>query len=330
MSAVLQPVGDIERHLYIGSGDAASIMRVSKWRTRLDTYLAKVEPQKSNLADPDRERIFRRGHKLEPYILEMLVDALRDAGHQVEFVARNERYRHPDHPFLAAEIDGELVVDGVHVNAEAKSVNRRNHDEWGEEGTDQIPIYYAAQVAFAQAVTGRRETWLGAIFGLDDVVMYHIVADDELNGTIVSECVDFWHNHVVPRVPPEPETLVDLARMYRTSGPPPVEATQEVAWAARRLMEIRAERSRLEKDAEQAEFAIGAYMGESDTLLWQGKKILGFKHEPRMLIDGKRQAREQSDIYHQYQRASISRPIRIARNWDGLNVQNPKDQGEPE
>lgn len=88
MSAVLQPVGDIERHLYIGSGDAASIMRVSKWRTRLDTYLAKVEPQKSNLADPDRERIFRRGHKLEPYILEMLVDALRDAGHQVEFAKR--------------------------------------------------------------------------------------------------------------------------------------------------------------------------------------------------------------------------------------------------
>lgn len=324
MSAVVAVSQELDRSTYLGSADIAAIMRVSKWRTRLDTYLSKVEPVASNVIDPYRERIFRRGHKLEPYILEMIVDALRDAGHQVEMVARNQRYRHPEHPFLAAEIDGELIVDGVHVNAEAKSVNRRNHDEWGEEGTDQIPVYYAAQVAFAQAITGRRATWVGAIFGLDDVVMYHLPADDELNATLIGEAVSFWHDHIVPRIPPEPETLVDLARMYRTSGPPPVEATPEVAWAARRLMEIRAERSRLEKEAEVAEFEIGAYMGESDTLMWQGKKILGFKHEARILVDGKRLQREQSDIYDQYLRASVSRPIRIARNWDGANVRNPK------
>lgn len=313
MSAVLAEVQQMDRATYIGSSDVAALMRVSKWCTPLDVYLAKTEPTKENVADRDRARILRRGHQLEPFIVQMGINALRDAGHQVELVAQGQRYVHPEYPFIAAEIDAELIVDGEHVNYEAKSANRRNHDEWGDEGTDQIPIYYAAQVSLAQAVTARRATWVGAVFGLDDVVLYYLPADDELNASLVQTCVDFWYSHVLPRVPPEPETLVDLARMYRTSGPPPVEATEEILQIAGRLKEVRHQKKLLEETEEEAAFAITAYMGESDTLLRNGKPVLTCKHQVRSLIDGKRLEREQAQIAEQYRKSAVSRPILLKK-----------------
>jgi predicted phage-related endonuclease len=314
MTAVLAPVQQMDRMRYLGSSDVAALMHVSKWKTPLDVYLAKTEPEKANSADPDRARILRRGHRLEPFIVSMMVDALRDAGHQVELVAQGRRYVHPEHPFLAAEIDCELIVDGEHVNGEAKSANRRNYDEWGDAGTDQVPIYYAAQVSFAQAITARRATWVGAVFGLDDVVMYYLPADDELNATLVQTCVDFWRNHVEPRVPPAPETLVDLARLYRTSGPPPIEGDERTLAVADRLAELRAEAKRNSELQDEAAFEILAFMGESDTLLRDGKPVLTAKHQVRTLVDSRRLEREQTDIYRQYLRDTTSRPLTFKRS----------------
>lgn len=314
MSAVLSPTQNMDRSTYIGSSDAAAIMGVSKWRTPLDVYLSKIDPRKENFADPDRARILRRGHRLEPYIVQMGIDALRDRGHQVLLVAQGRRYIHPDHPFLAAEIDAELMVDGEHVNYEAKSVNRRNFDEWGEEGSADIPMYYAAQVCLAQAITGRRKTYVGAVFGLDDFVPYILPADDELNSIIVQKCVGFWRDHIVPRVPPAPETLLDIAHLYRNSGPPPIEATDEILLAAQRLKQLRDEAKRANEIAEEAEFNILAFMGVSDTLTRDGHKVLSAKHQVRMLVDSKRLAREQQAIFDQYRRPTVSRPILFSRS----------------
>lgn len=313
MSAVLADVQEMPRATYLGSSDVAALMRVSKWKTPLDVYLAKTEPKVDAPPDPDRSRILRRGHRLEPFIVQMGIDALRDAGHQVELVAQGRRYVHPEHGFIAAEIDAELIVDGEHVNYEAKSANRRNYDEWGEEGSDEIPIYYAAQVSLAQAVTGRRATWVGAVFGLDDVVLYYLPADDELNATLINTCVSFWRDHVIARVPPEPMTLVDLARMYRKVGPPPVEADEATRRAAMRLREIREQAKALEESADECVLAVLSYMGESDTLIVEGKPILTAKNQVRTLIDGKRLAREQTAIYESYLRETTSRPILFKR-----------------
>lgn len=309
MNAVLAPVQDMERSSYLGSSDVAALMGVSKWKTRLDVYLAKVEPEKANKADPDKAKILRRGHRLEPFIVQMAIDALRDEGHQVELLAQGRRYVHPDHPFIAAEIDAELLVDGEHVNLEAKSANRRNYDEWGDAWTDEIPIGYAAQVSMAQGVNGIRTTIVAAIFGLDDVVLYRIEADDELNEQLIKTCADFWHEHVLTKMPPAPENLVDIARMYRTSGPPPIEATDEIVAIAAKLKEARTDMKRLEDLADQACFELLAFMGESDTLLLKGKPILSAKHQVSTMVDGKRLQREQADIHAQYQKSSVSRPI---------------------
>lgn len=312
MSALPEDVGAIDRSTYLGSSDVAAIMGVSKYRTPLDVYMAKVEPIDEPV-DLDRARILRRGHVLEPYIVQMMVEQLRRDGHEVEVVGQGRRLRHPEHDFLAAEIDCELLVDGELCNGEAKSAGWRAAEEWGEAGTDEIPIHYGAQVHHAQIVTGRRTTWVGALFGLDDCVMYRVDADDELHAEILARMVGFWHDHVLARVPPDPVRIEDVHRLYRRSGPPPVEASPEILDHVQALRAIRAKIRALEDEAAEHQFAIAAYMAESDELVSGGQTILTFRHQVRRVVDAKRLKAERPDIFNAYLRESQSRPILFKR-----------------
>lgn len=308
VSALPENVGAVDRSTYLGSSDVAAILGVSKWKTPLDVWQAKVEPLDEPV-DIDRARILRRGHVLEPYIVQMMVEQLERDGHQVEVVARSERHAHPDHPFLRAELDCELIVDGEPCNGEAKSAGWRAAEEWGEAGTDEIPIHYSAQVHFAQAVRGRRATWVGALLGLDDCVMYRVDADDELQAEIVRRMVAFWHDHVVACVPPPPVNIDDVHKLYRRSGPPPVEASSEMAQRAEELRQLRYQIKSLEEQAAEHAFAIAAYMAEADELLVGGQPVLSFRHQVRRLVDAKRLKAERPDVYATYLRDSVSRPI---------------------
>ena len=125
-----------DRSLYIGSSDAAAILGVSPWRSPLSVYLDKVDgPQP---VSPDKELIFKRGHRLEPYILDMLEDEHGFKLLRFEDGKRSRRHIDKEFPFLAAELDAE-TDDGR--NVEAKSSNFYARKSWGEQHTDAVPIY---------------------------------------------------------------------------------------------------------------------------------------------------------------------------------------------
>src|SRR4051812_9113749 len=96
----------MDRRTYIGSADAGAILGVSPYRTALDVYLDKVDgPQP---VTPEKAAIFKRGHRLEPYILDMLEDEhgyklLRFTDENGKTV-RSRRHLDPEHSFLAAEL----------------------------------------------------------------------------------------------------------------------------------------------------------------------------------------------------------------------------------
>lgn len=312
MSVVLMQDQSPDRSKYLGSSDVAALFGVSKWKTALDVYLAKTDPTDEQF-DPDRARILRRGHTLEPYIVQMMCEQLERDGHDVELVASGQRFRHRDHPFIAAEIDCELRVDGELCNGEAKSAGFRAADEWGEAGTDEIPIHYSAQVHLAQAVMQRRTTWVGALFGLDDCVMYKVDADDELQDALIDRMVRFWHDNVLAGVAPNPETMKDIHNLYRKSGPPPIEATHEILRYAESLRTIRQSIKSMEDQAVDLQFRIAAFMAESDTLLVNGEPILTFKHQERTTLDTKRLRAEKPDVFVEFARRSESRPMTFKR-----------------
>lgn len=208
MNAPIAPVAD--RTKFIGGSDVSAILGVSPWRNRVDLWADKIKPR---VEDGQNAAAKRRGSRLEPYILDMIREE-----HGLQIVRANERYIDKELPFLAAEIDAEYR-DGDHdQNIEIKTVHPFKAKEWGDIGTDSLPLHYIAQVQHGLGVTGRDVCKVFALIG-DDLKPYTVERDDELIRAMREQCAEFWNRYVVPQVQPpidyEAKNVLDtLKRLY--------------------------------------------------------------------------------------------------------------------
>lgn len=302
-----------DRRTFLGGSDAAAVLGVSSWMTpvelwRLKTGRAKPEP------NPARDKRLERGKKLEPFICEMVVDKLRDQGHQVEVLARNERYTDPKHPFLKCEIDLELVVDGEPVNGDAKSVGGQARSKWGEEGTEEIPIEYAAQFMDGLMITGRRRCLAAALRSFDDVDIYWLTRDEATIEGMRSKMVTFWQDHVQRDVPPDPVTFADLRSLFDKPEPRRAEATPEILEAIAELGQIKGRVEALEAREEHLRFTIGKHMGAAETLASGVRDLMTWANESRARFNLERFKREHPDWYALYVDTTTTRVLRRAKS----------------
>jgi putative phage-type endonuclease len=208
MNAAVPVVAD--RTKFIGGSDVSAILGVSPWRNRVDLWADKIKPR---VEDGQNAAAKRRGSRLEPYILDMIREE-----HGLTIVRANERYVDKELPFLAAEIDAEYR-DGDHEqNIEIKTVHPFKAKEWGDIGTDSLPLHYIAQVQHGLGVTGRDVCKVFALIG-DDLKPYTVERDDELIRAMRDQCAEFWNRYVVPQVQPpidyEAKNVLDtLKRLY--------------------------------------------------------------------------------------------------------------------
>lgn len=122
------------RRTGIGGSDVAAILGMSKYNTALDVYLDKVGYVEN---EQDNARL-SMGRYFEEPILQWYCDtqdvtAVHDS--------RGRFVRHPEHQFLIGNID--LAVTNEHGDTwgvDAKNVHYRVMKEWGEEGSDSMPL----------------------------------------------------------------------------------------------------------------------------------------------------------------------------------------------
>lgn len=280
-----------DRRRYIGGSDVAAVMGLSPWTTPVELWKDKTgrDPGKRTAPDPARERILERGKRLEPHVVAMTLDRLDELGLRVELVRRNARYRDQAHPFLTCEVDFELVVSGVvtingvdrvfereHVNGDVKTAKGFARKHWGEEGTDEIPIHYAAQFAHGLGITGRRWCLVAALLGLDDVALYWLERDEDTIQAMRARCVSFWTDHVLPDVPPPAARYSDVHELYPLDNGKTLEATEEVAEAARELRRLGWQAEQLDAKRDELRLKIADYLGPARVLTIGGRVAYTF------------------------------------------------------
>lgn len=275
MNAQIEQVLEMNRRTYIGGSDTAAILGVSPWKSAFQLYQEKTGEYQEEVT-PAKQKIFNRGKRWEPIVIEMLVDELEDRGHDVEIIHRNERYIDPEHGFLAAEIDLELMLDGKHVNGEMKTVSPFAAKAWGEEGTDEIPIYYISQVAHGQMVTGRDKTIVAALIGADDLRVHDVNRDDELIQIIRGKELEFWQR-ILNREAPEPTSQEDIKRLYQIDSGAVMEADDEILNMIADLHQRKSEIKGLEARVDTISTMIKARMGEAALLMHNGQKLATWK-----------------------------------------------------
>lgn len=300
----------VDRSRFLGGSDAAAVMGLSPWSTPVQLWLEKTGQRVREETDEQRERRFNRGKKLEPFIVEMVIDKLREQGHAVELLARNERYIDPEHDFLACEIDFELLLDGEHVNGDAKSVHGFARNKWGDEQTDEVPIEYAAQFMHGLMITGRQRCLVAALIGLDDVAIYWVNRDDETIAGMRAREVAFWQRCVVGGETPDPIEFDDITALYPLDNGQAIEASDEIAVKVREFIDTKAEIKALEERREQLELDIAEFISPHAVLTYGGKTIATWKGQTWTGLDQKRLAAERPDVKREY---SITKPIRVLR-----------------
>lgn len=276
-----------DRTSFIGGSDAACILGVSKWKTPLQLYMEKIGAHVEEIT-PAKQRIFDRGHRWEPVVVDMLVDELVGRGHDVEVTARNQRYQDKAYPFLACELDLELRVDGEDVNGEIKTVHPFAAGEWGAPESDEVPIYYAAQVMHGLMLVPRRRTLVAALIGVDDLRVHWVERDEETIAAIRAKELEFWER-VQLRVPPEPTTPEDMKLLYRRDGGQVMEADEDLLRMTQQAKDWKAQAKELDAKLELLTTGIKARMGTNATLLGpDGKPLCTWKNnKPSTVTDWK-------------------------------------------
>lgn len=215
----------VERRRHgIGGSDIAAIIGLSKYRTALDVYL-----QKRGLTESDDDARKEMGRYMEAPILQWYIDSQK-----VEPIARSEFVRHPEHDFLLGNIDMEVRNEhGDEWGADAKNVHFRAVGEWGDEGSDEMPLDALFQAHHYMFLKPR---WSKIDFvvlrgGFWPPRIYTVRRDDELYAALVlSRLIAFWTQHVIPGIPPTPDfadekTIASIKALYvpiDEKGNPPI------------------------------------------------------------------------------------------------------------
>lgn len=266
-----------DRSKFIGGSDVAAILGVSPWITPFMLFQKKTGAYVEDLT-PAKQRILARGHRWEPIVLEMLVDELRERGHDVEVIATGQRYQDADLPFLACELDAELLIDGEETNAEMKTASYFAAGAWGDRDSNDVPLYYAAQVMHGLMIKPRRRAVVAAVTGFDEQPMVRwIDRDDDTIAAIRAREVAFWQR-IQDGNPPDPVTAEDVKWLYPKDSGAAIDADDELINACATLEALKRDAKIIEGDIEVLTTKVKARMAGAAVLLGNdGKPIATWK-----------------------------------------------------
>jgi putative phage-type endonuclease len=309
----------------IGGSDIAAILGLSPWKSKHSLYLhliGELEPQ------PDNE-VLERGRVLEPVIADIF-----QANHSEYNVTNPDRcffindgiMRHEKYKFIIGSPDRVLSNcesdDAAISGLEIKTADATKMSEWGEEGTDEIPLCYYLQCQWYAGLLEVPDWYIAVGFvkpGSRKICgyrEYRIEHNEERYQTMVKLAVEFWENHVEKRIPPE----IDQADAATVEYYKRKERNPELSmfcddYLHGTIMELQANQV-IAKQYEQTiallKTQLIAAMGNAEAVVdpATGKNLLTFKGYETSTIDYKGLLAELEigeDVIEKYRRKSLCR-----------------------
>lgn len=303
----------LERRAYIGGSDMAAIYGVSPYTTPVQLWLEKTGQRTPPPPDKYKQRIFDRGHKMEPIVVDMVIDKLREQGHVVELLATNKRYHDLEYPFLSCEIDFELMLDGEHINGDAKTVHGFARNSWGEEETDEMPLHYHLQFLHGLGITRRRRCIVAALIGLDDVAIYWADWDDETIDAIRAKATSFWNDCVIGGARPDFMVYDDVSAVYPIDNGKTIEASPEIVGKVSKLRDLKFQIKSWEAEAESIQLDIAEFISPFSILMSGGRPIVTWKAQQAKRLDQAALDKAHPGLLAQFKTTSTSRVMRLKK-----------------
>lgn len=249
-----------EREKGIGASEVAAILGLSPWDTPFSLWL-----KKTHQAEPEPENFaMRRGHYLEDAVVQWWQD---ETGEKViKASAADIIYVHPYYDFMRVTPD--RIVKGRKKMLEVKSTA-------GYMGED-IPDYYLAQCIYQMYVTGIHEEELIYIQGDLTFGRFNVPYDEEFAEFIANKVTEFWNECVVGGKEPECITVSDFTLKGSDPGTT-IEADKEAYAQLLSLRTLNKDLNTKEADAEALKDSIKLYMGQNESISFDGRVLATWK-----------------------------------------------------
>jgi putative phage-type endonuclease len=237
----------------IGGSDAAAVAGIHPRKSPIDVWRRIVEG-----VETEENRAMRRGTMLEPIILRMYQE---DTGYQL---LGGRKFKFKD--WGRASLDEVAKAHGDERGVEAKSVNSRMAHLYGD-GPDDVPIEHLCQVQFYMAVSGIPVFDVVPFLGGDDIKVYTVHSDAEMQEMLFESCERFWRDNIIKKVPPPVDGSYSYSAWLQSRYPAnrmPMKNEPDLAPYAVRLFEVREQIDKLETEEKAIKHRFMAAIGEAE------------------------------------------------------------------
>ena len=283
----------------IGGSDAGAVCGLNPYRTAMQVYQDKITEDTEDL---DNEAM-RQGREFEDYVARRFTEA---TGKKVR--RANAMFYDEANPFMLADVD--RMVVGENAGLECKTASPYMADKWKD---GKIPLSYQIQCYHYMSVCNVEAWYIAVLIYGRDFKFYRLERDEKMLADLVRIEEDFWENHVLKRVLPDPDgsKLADsvIAEYFKKSSAKtiPLNGFNEKLERRQELADIMAE---METEKKQIEQELKMYLGEAE-LAENEKYRVSWKAVDSQRIDEKRLKAEKPEVYAEYQKIVRSRRLTV-------------------
>jgi putative phage-type endonuclease len=259
------------RRLGLGGSDSPAVLGLDPWRSPLDIWRSKVQPQPPS---DDEKFLFKLGHLLEPVIAGLYSE---QTSREV-IIPEPEIIQHLKFPEIIGSPDRLAPADGRVIELKSE---HQFADKFGDPGSDQVPDHYILQAAHYMAVADLDRCDIAVLHGGFKFAIYQLRRDLEMERSMLEQLREWWHAYVVKKVEPPLDASESwgnyLATKYPFNRGPMVKVDEnsnpDLMRHVFNVLNYSEIKKTTEKRIEEAKNVIKAFLAENDGLVGPWGKV---------------------------------------------------------
>lgn len=282
----------------IGSSDAAAAVGLNPYKSMLELWLEKTAqgaaPSQSHQEEDWGPTYW--GTLLEPIVA---AHYTRQTGNRVRRV--NAVLAHPDHQWMLANLDREIVGAGDVQILECKTAGLNGARLWH----DGVPEYVQLQVLHQLAVTGKAAADVAVLICGQELRIHRIERDETMIAQLIQLEQEFWRmvqDRVAPPADGSDSANRALNQLY------PSDFGESLLFARdpylegifQQLLEAKEEQEREERRASELKQAIQQRMGSATTAVFTAGSVTWKRTRDSARFDVERFAQDHPDLFKAY------------------------------
>jgi len=289
-----------QRSTGIGGSDAAAILGISPWTSGWALWKEKIG-EAPPVAETDA---MRRGTETEPMIRKAFA-----AVTGFEVVTTDYSYRHPEIPWMLANLDG-LVLDDFTGKPRAILEIKNSHNARGWR--DGVPDYYVSQVQHYMAVVNIDLAYVCVLLDDHELQWFEVPADPAYQSALIAQ-EGLFHDLIVNKIEPEVDgtDLEMLRKVYKAEVGKAKEIEPDVLAAVEDRQRIAAEIKALKAQQEECEALIMRALEDAEIGTFDGKEVVSWKQQASRRFDSKAFGDAHPDLLDQFKAESVTRVLRF-------------------